>query len=111
MQTLGELVADLERDGSLDADDLAVIARFTASAADALREAKEWANVAHVHDEPHVAAADDGARCCDCRRELVSDAGSVRILVCPKLHNRRPPDLAPTNPDGAVECGRSEPRD
>jgi len=50
--------------------------------------------------------------CCDCRRELVADASEVRILVCSRLHpssrdpGLRPPELVPTDPDGAVECGR-----
>lgn len=47
-----------------------------------------------------------GVICHDCRRDLVSDAGSLRILVCPSLHGRRPRDLVPRDPDGAVECGR-----
>lgn len=53
--------------------------------------------------EEHVDAS--GMVCHDCLRPLVSDRGSVRILVCPTLHGRRPPALVPGE-DGAVECGR-----
>lgn len=46
-----------------------------------------------------------GMVCHDCGRALVSDRGSIRILVCPSLHGRRPPELIAVR-DGAVECGR-----
>ena len=45
--------------------------------------------------------------CHDCRRDLVADSTFQRVLVCPTLHGRRPPGMAPTNPDGAVECGHA----
>lgn len=43
--------------------------------------------------------------CHDCGRALVSDAGTLPILVCPTLHGRRPLHLVPGAGE-AVECGR-----
>lgn len=50
----------------------------------------------------HVDAS--AVMCCDCRRALVSDAGTEPILVCPTLHGRRPRHLVPGAGE-AVECG------
>ena len=110
------LIDELMADGTLDDDDLATIAQATAAAREKVAADKAWAETAHVHDEPHrtEVTVDEhghedvdasGVTCCDCGRALVSDAGSLRILVCPRLHGRRG-SLRPTDPDGAVECGR-----
>lgn len=55
--------------------------------------------------DPETVDASDVV-CHDCGGALVSDRGDLRILVCPDLHGLRPRDLVPTQPDGAVECGR-----
>lgn len=57
-----------------------------------------WRQVAHVCD------AHDGLLCCDCGRALVSDSGTERIMVCPKLHGVRPAELRAD--DAPVECGQ-----
>lgn len=46
-----------------------------------------------------------GVTCHDCNQELVSDRGSGRILVCPRVHGSRPAGMLPKHRDGAVECG------
>ena len=139
---LAELVEKLSADGDLSEDDLRQIHDATVAQTNAIIEAKAWAELAHVHDDPHrpvitfdkdalkvyLAAPEyrevDGEQvmvppgerlaemvdtsamvCHDCGRALVSDAGTMPILVCPSLHGRRPPHLVP-GPGGAVECGR-----
>ena len=144
---LSDLVEKLSADGDLSDEDLALIHDAAVAQATAVQEAKRWAELAHVHDEPHrpvvtldgdallayLAAPDftegpDGALgmvppdqrvpehvdasgviCHDCGRDLVADAGTTRVLVCPSLHGRRPGDMVPTDPDGALECGRARP--
>jgi len=65
---------------------------------------REIEKTAHIHNVAH--AADKGNHLChDCGRELISDIGLERILVCPQVHGRRPPGLKPTHADGVVECG------
>lgn len=112
------LVDELMADGSLDDDDLARIAAATAAERARVLDDKAAGETVHLHDVPHVAIVTvdetgdetvdaSGVRCCDCGRDLVSDAGSFRILVCPRIHGRRPPAMRPPDPDGAVECGRA----
>lgn len=114
---LGELMRELAADGELDDADLARIADAAARERGRITSERTAAERAHVHDEPHVSVVTTGADgveevdasgvvCHDCQRALVSDAGSLRILVCPTLHNRRPSQLVPVA-DGAVECGGS----
>lgn len=123
---LPDLIARLLADGELDDDDLALIHDATVGAAQARQEAKRLMQTAHVHDVPHAPAVtlvpyDTGARsgmredvdasgivCHDCGSGLVADTRHARVLVCPSLHDRRVP-LTPTEPDGAVECGRTRP--
>ena len=77
---------------------------------------------AHVHDVHHDPRRDaeneqiplaegepDPSVCHDCGRSLINDKGTERILLCPKLHGLRPPELRPTLFDGAVECGQLDP--
>lgn len=121
---LPDLVAQLLEDGELDDMDLALIHDAMVAQATATKEAKAATSLAHVHEEPHaplvtlipVEGLDEaqwpehvdasGLVCHDCGRELVSDAGTTRVLVCPSLHGKRPQGMAPSEPDGAVECGR-----
>lgn len=116
--TLRFLIDELMADGSLDDDDLARIAQATATERERVLDDKAATLSAHVHDVSHapIVTTDDAGeetvdatphRCCDCGRDLVSDAGSFRILVCPRVHGKRAPAMRPTNPDGAVECGRA----
>lgn len=105
-EALGELVARLSADGTLDDHDLAVIHDAAIGQANAIIEDRRWAELAQVHDEPHTADA-VGLACCDCRRGLVADVTELRVLVCPTLHGRRPRDMVPVETEGAVECGRA----
>jgi len=123
-QVLPELVDQLLEDGELDDMDLAILHDAMVSAANAANAAKDATAAAHVHDVAHrpvitrvpTEGLDEdqwpesvdasGVVCHDCGRELISDAGTTRILVCPRIHGKRPSHLAPTDPDGAVECGR-----
>ena len=66
---------------------------------------RRWRETAHLHETTHEG---ENAICHDCRRGLISDAGTERILVCPKLHGRRPAELLPSKPNGAAECGQPE---
>lgn len=113
---LATLVAELAADGELSDADLAAIHDAAVSQTLAIKDAAAWREKAHLHEEPHVPVitldADggeetdaSGVRCHDCGRDLVSDAGTARILVCPTIHGRRPADLEPADPDHAVECG------
>ena len=56
------------------------------------------------HDPESVDAS--GVICHDCKQYLLSDAGSERILVCPRVHGHRPAGMVPKHADGAVECGQ-----
>ena len=113
---LAELIAKLSADGDLSDGDLRQIHDAAVAQTDAILADRRWAEAAHVHDAPHlpvITLRDDGGEdvdasaiiCHDCRRDLVSDAGTVPLLVCPTLHGRRPAALLP-GPGGAVECGR-----
>lgn len=120
---LSSLIEELMADGTLDDADLARIADATARERGRIADEKGWAETAHVCDAEHAAVVTaipteglpedqwpeevdaSGLRCHDCGRELVSDAGSIRILVCPRLHGRRG-QLRPEDEHGAVECGR-----
>lgn len=147
---LADLVAQLSADGELDEADLVLIHNAAVAQAQAIQQTKQWAAVAHVHDEPHapvttfdpkdlaaylespdyrtVSTPDgdleeivppgeriaelvdtSGVICHDCGGQLVADSTHQRILVCAKLHGRRPPELVPAHPDGAVECGQPRP--
>ena len=129
------LVALLTGDDDLSVDDVRRIATATAMQVDKLRLERDARKLAHVHDVPHQPIvtrvptlspegsgvlldpadwAEDvtPAICHDCGRSLIADASEVRILVCSRLHpssrdpGLRPPEMVPTDPDGAVECGR-----
>lgn len=113
---LVHLANELAMDGDLSDDDLAIIADAAAAMRGRIVAERTVAERAHVVDTPHrvvVTTADDGTEtvdasgmvCGDCGRELVSDVGTSRILVCPRVHGRRPHALRPTDPDGAVHCG------
>jgi hypothetical protein len=106
----------LAADGELDDADLARIAERIASERQRITDEKHWRDRMHVLDAPHrpvIVTLDDGAedvdvsamRCGDCSRELVADSGSERVLVCPRIHGKRPPGIRPSDPDGAVYCG------
>lgn len=106
----------LAADGELDDADLARIAERIASERQRIADEKSWADRMRVVETPHrpvIVTLEDGAedtdlsamRCGDCDRELISDAGSERVLVCPRIHGIRPRDVRPSDPDGAVYCG------
>jgi hypothetical protein len=106
----------LAADGELDDADLARIAERIAAERQRIADEKSWAERMHVVDTPHrpvTVTLDDGAedvdvsamRCGDCGRDLVSDAGSERVLVCARVHGKRRPEMRPADPDGAVYCG------
>lgn len=113
---LVHLANTLTVDADLDDDDIARIEQAASRERDRIAGEKAWRERARVVETPHrpiVTVADDGAEevdasgmvCDDCGRGLVSDAGSERILVCPRIHGRRPRELRPKDPDGAVCCG------
>ena len=113
---LMQLAAELAADGDLSDADLAAIANATLAARQRIDAERTIAERAHIVDTPHVPVVTvdedgdehvdaSGVRCDDCGRELVSDVGSVRILVCPRVHGKRPAALVPTDRDGAVCCG------
>lgn len=113
---LVHLANDVAADRAVPEDDVRAIVAAAVGTRQRLEEERTIAERAHVVDTPHrpvVTVGEDGAEqvdasamvCADCGRWLVSDAGSSRILVCPRVHGRRPPDLRPTDPDGAVLCG------
>lgn len=132
---LQALIAELAADGDLSPDDLARIHDAARAAHADVKAEQDWRSTAHVHDVAHAPIvsfdADElkayladggdpdkagdflgelvdasGVICHDCQRELVSDKGDRRLLVCSRLHGRRPGELVPEHPDGAVECGR-----
>lgn len=127
--TLPDLVRLLMADGDLSEDDLLRIRDATMRERALIGQEQAWRETAHAHDEPHRSVVTaipteglpedqwpeevdaSGLVCHDCGRDLVSDRGSIRILVCPSLHGRRPAELAPADPDGAVECGRVRARE
>lgn len=101
------------------------------AAAEHIRAELDWLKTAHVHNTAHVyrqklirtpvGTDKDGNplfvenlvddpksthRCHDCGRMLINDAGTEPLLICPKLHGRRPPSMKPTKANGAVECGQ-----
>lgn len=51
---LAELVAKLSEDGDLSEDDLRQIHDAAVAQTNAIVEAKAWADLAHIHDEPHL---------------------------------------------------------
>jgi len=88
---------------------------------EAIKRGKALLASAHVHDMPHDPKRDkdgeqipltpgepDPSVCHDCGRSLINDVGTERLLLCPKLHGRRPPSLRPKLFDGAVECGQPD---
>lgn len=106
----------LAADGELDDADLGRIAERIASERQRIADEKAWAERLHVVDTPHrpvTVTLEDGTEdvdlsamhCGDCGRDLISDSGSERVLVCPRIHGKRPRDTRPTDPDGAVYCG------
>ena len=113
--SLADLVARLSADGDLDDLDLALIHDAAVAEANARQQAKKATERAHIHDVPHRPVITvynwgedvdaSGIVCHDCGRELVSDAGTTRVLVCPRIHGNRSPTMLPDDPDGAVECG------
>lgn len=114
--SLVHLVNTLAADGELDAADLARIEAAIGAERRRIDEERHWRERARVVDEPHepvVTILPDGSEdvdvsrvvCDDCGRGLIADAGSEPVLVCPRLHGRRPRDLRPTHPTGAVCCG------
>lgn len=121
---LAALIEQLAEDGEIDEDDVARIHAAAATEHATVKAEKAWRETAHVHDVPHrptitrrpvadLAEADwpeevdaSDVICHDCRRELIADRDIARVLICPKLHSRRPGELKPGDPDGAVECGQ-----
>lgn len=102
-----ELAADPE---FAPADKARVTNAATAEVA-RIRAEKHVAQTAHACAKKHVPKTARGevvepAACHDCGRMLVSDAGTDRILVCPRVHGLRPKKMS-TIGDGAVECGVS----
>lgn len=100
-------------------DDLARIHDGATAALERIQAEKRVLGDAHLHEVPHDPKRDRrGAQvqfsdeegypavCHDCGRDLVSDRGEGRLLVCPKLH-ALPHGLRPKLADGAVECGQS----
>lgn len=115
-QRLASLIGDLSSDKDLSDDDLVAIHDAAVRETKRRQEANRWRETAHVHDVPHVPTVTvhkDGSEevdasgvCChDCGSHLIADVGTVRYLVCPSLHGRRPDELVPKG-DAAVECGR-----
>lgn len=115
-ERLASLVSELTADGDLSDDDLVAVHDAAVREAKLRQEASRWRQTAHIHDVPHVPSVtvhDDGSeevdasdvQCHDCGSHLVADVGTVRYLVCPSLHGRRPQELEPKG-DAAVECGR-----
>lgn len=103
------LVDELASDGELSDEDLARIADAAAAETARVRGERAWRETAHVHRTAHVdSEKKHDAVCHDCGRALISDVGTERILVCPKLHGRRPAEMVPTTKNGAVECGQPE---
>lgn len=117
-ERLTSLVRDLSADPDLSDDDLVAVHNAAVRETKVRQEAARWRETAHVHDVPHaptVTVHDDGSEevdaegvvCHDCGKHLVADVGTVRYLVCPSLHGRRPQELEPAG-DAAVECGRGQ---
>ena len=107
--TLRALADELAADGDLSDEDIGRIAAAAAVTAERVLAERSALEQAHVHPTSHrtTEKADD-AICHDCRRPLVSDVGTERILVCPTLHGLRPAGLRPSTKHGAVECGQAE---
>ena len=105
---LRERVAAVGADPDLTDDDHRRVDDHLAAVVERIKTEKRWRTTAHVHAAVHISDDDpdlDTFICHDCGRGLVSDAGTERLLICPKLHGRRPPELRSTG-DGAVECGQ-----
>jgi hypothetical protein len=120
-QHLRDLADQIERDVDLDDSERLLIHNAAVAMAQHIQHEKEWRASAHVHDVSHVNPADglsdeealaleepSSLVCHDCGRGLIGDAGTERLLTCPKLHGRRPAELVPSDPDGAVECGQPD---
>lgn len=115
---LRDLAETIDADPLADDDDRTAIIAAAAATADRRLEARRWRETAHMHDVTHapiVTVRDDGGEdidasalvCHDCGRGLVSDEGTARVLLCPRLHGRRPMDRDPGHHvDAAIECGR-----
>lgn len=119
---LRDIVGRMASDPDLSDEDLVAVANAAAREANHRKAIARWRETAHVHDAPHAPIVTpiptegleekdwpedvdvSGVVCHDCGRHLQADVGTVRYLVCPSLHGRRPQELEPKG-DAAVECG------
>lgn len=110
-ERLHAFAAQVENDPDLDDDDRVAIHDAAVGMAQRIQRLKALRDTAHIHEVKHIFNEDpakDSFRCHDCRRALVSDAGTERLLVCPQVHGFFAGSMRPKNPDGAVECGMKE---
>jgi hypothetical protein len=105
---LRALADEIDADEALSSAEREAIASGASAVVTHLERVRRFRELAHVHDVPHPFAESprpSAFYCCDCGNGLISDKGTERLLICPRLHGQRPPELRPKNPEGAVECG------
>lgn len=124
-EALLKLAATVVADDALGQVEMGRIHDAAVAEAVLIQGEQAWAETAHVHHKAHVSITTtapafkgqpkdeqpesvdaSGFVCHDCGRALIADVGLERILVCPRLHGRRPRSLALKGDHDAVECGR-----